>query len=191
MSARAIVLVGGGARSGKSAFALALARRLGARRAFFATAQALDPEMERRIAAHRRERGEDFVTIEEPLDLPSAVRRLEDADVIVVDCLTLWISNMLLRGDSADCASAEVERLLGVLEAKAFHAVLVTNEVGMGVVPETALGRAFRDVAGHAHQQVARRAQRVFLAALGCVLRLKPNPPTLVSPDAEGEGEAP
>jgi adenosylcobinamide kinase/adenosylcobinamide-phosphate guanylyltransferase len=187
VSARQLIVVGGGARSGKSAFALALARRLGTRRAFLATAQALDAEMAHRIAAHQRERGGEFVTVEEPLDVAGAVARLDEADVLVIDCLTLWISNLLLRGDTQERVAAEVERLAATLEARPFHAVLVTNEVGMGVVPETALGRAFRDACGRAHQHLAGRAHRLYLAALGCIVRLKPNPLALVSAYEEGE----
>jgi adenosylcobinamide kinase/adenosylcobinamide-phosphate guanylyltransferase len=177
-----VVLVGGGVRSGKSAFALALARRLGARRAFVATAQALDREMEERIAAHRAERAGEFATVEEPLDLAGALARVE-ADVVVVDCLTLWLSNLLLRGDSAADAARAVERVAAELARRRLHAVLVTNEVGMGVVPESALGRLFRDVAGRAHQRLARDADRVYLAALGCVLRLKPGPVAIARPE--------
>lgn len=187
MSPSQLILVGGGARSGKSAFALALARRLGTRRVFLATAQAFDPEMQARIEQHQRERSAEFVTIEEPLDVPGAVARLADADVLVVDCLTLWISNLLLRGDSEERIAAEVDRLASALTSRPFHAVLVTNEVGMGIVPETALGRLFRDVAGRAHQTLARRAHRIYLAALGCIVRLKPDPVSLVHEATEGE----
>jgi adenosylcobinamide kinase / adenosylcobinamide-phosphate guanylyltransferase len=179
---REIVLVGGGVRSGKSAFALALARRLGPRRAFVATAQAFDGEMAERIAAHRSERGDEFTCVEEPLDLPGALAGVE-ADVVVVDCLTLWLSNLVLRGDSAAEVAGAVERLATALARRRFHAVLVTNEVGMGVVPESALGRLFRDVAGRAHQRLARDADRVYLAALGCVLRLRPGPVVLAHPE--------
>jgi adenosylcobinamide kinase / adenosylcobinamide-phosphate guanylyltransferase len=177
-----IALVGGGVRSGKSAFALALARRLGARRAFLATAQAFDRDMEERIAAHRAERAGDFATVEEPLDLAGALARI-DADVVVVDCLTLWLSNLLLRGDSASQVAEAVERLAAELARRRLHAVLVTNEVGMGVVPESAVGRLFRDVAGRAHQRLVRDADRVHFAALGCVLRLRPGPVSLVQPE--------
>ncbi len=97
-----IILIGGGVRSGKSAFALSLARTLGTRRAFVATAQGLDDEMRARIAAHARERGADFATIEAPLHLPAALRELDGMDVVVVDCLTIWLSNLLLRGDDSD-----------------------------------------------------------------------------------------
>ncbi|WP_242339008.1 MULTISPECIES: bifunctional adenosylcobinamide kinase/adenosylcobinamide-phosphate guanylyltransferase [Anaeromyxobacter] len=182
MSAAEIVLVGGGVRSGKSAFALHLARGLGARRVFVATAQAFDREMEERIAAHHAERGGAFLTVEEPLDLAGALERA-DADVVVVDCLTLWISNLLLRGDGAAAVAAQVEAVAGVLARRRVHAVLVTNEVGMGVVPESALGRAFRDAAGRAHQRLARDADRIYLATLGCVLRLRPGPLTLIHPE--------
>lgn len=179
---REIVLVGGGVRSGKSAFALALARRLGARRGFVATAQPLDDEMRARVEAHRRERASEFETVEAPLDLVAAVEALRAArpDVVVVDCLTLWLSNLLLRGDPQIRIAEEISRLADALATSPFHVVLVTNEVGMGVVPETALGRAFRDVAGRAHQALARRADRVYFAALGCVLRLRPAPLAVV-----------
>lgn len=179
---RQLVLIGGGARSGKSGFALALARRLGARRAFVATAQAFDQEMRERIAAHRAERDGDFYTVEEPLDLPGVLADAE-ADVVVVDCLTLWLSNLVLRGDSAAAIDGAVQRLSAAVARRRFHTVLVTNEVGMGVVPESALGRLFRDVAGRTHQRLARDADRVYLAVLGCVLRLKPDPVVLAHPE--------
>lgn len=177
-----LVLVGGGVRSGKSAYATELAMQLGARRVLVATAQALDDEMAARIAAHRAERGDRFVTVEEPLDLAGVLLSI-DADVVVVDCLTLWISNLLLRGEGLPAIAARVDRVAEVLARRRFHAILVTNEVGMGLVPESALGRAFRDAAGRTHQRLARDADRVYLAALGCVLRLRPAPLGLVRPD--------
>ena len=171
-----IVLIGGGARSGKSAFALSRARSLGTRRAFVATAQALDEEMKERIADHARTRGVDFRTVEEPLALVERLLALRDIDVVVIDCLTLWLSNLLLRDESEARILEQVQALAGVLERRAFHAVIVTNEVGMGVVPETSLGRAFRDVAGRAHQRLAGVADEVYLAILGSVLRIRPEP---------------
>jgi adenosylcobinamide kinase/adenosylcobinamide-phosphate guanylyltransferase len=171
-----IVLVGGGARSGKSSFALERARVLGARRRFVATAQALDGEMVQRIAAHRTSRGADFTTLEEPLAVPRALAQLGDADVVVVDCLTLWISNLLLRGDDQTAILAQVDELVATLARVPFHAVLVTNEVGMGIVPDNALARDFRDVTGIAHQRLARVADEVHVALLGLVLRLRPGP---------------
>jgi adenosylcobinamide kinase/adenosylcobinamide-phosphate guanylyltransferase len=170
------ILIGGGARSGKSSFALARARELGVRRVFVATAQALDPEMEARIAAHRTDRGRDFRTVEEPLALPRALARLDEADVVVVDCLTLWISNLLVTGVAQEAILALVDDLVATVARAPFHTVLVTNEVGMGVVPDNELARAFRDVTGVAHQRLARAADEVHVAILGLVLRLRPEP---------------
>jgi adenosylcobinamide kinase/adenosylcobinamide-phosphate guanylyltransferase len=171
-----VALVGGGARSGKSAFALDHARRLGERRVFVATAEALDDEMRGRIDRHRQERGAAFATVEEPRALPRALQTLEGADVVVVDCLTLWLSNLLLADLGAPAIRGELEALVAVLAARRFHAVLVTNEVGMGLVPETPLGRRFRDLAGEVHQRLARVADEIYLAALGVVLRIHPAP---------------
>ena len=172
------ILIGGSVRSGKSALALRLARRLGLRRVFVATAQGLDEEMRRRIAQHRQDRGTDFATIEEPLELPSVVERVTDADVVVVDCVTLWLSNLLLRGDDEAAILKRVDRLVDVVQAARFHFVAVTNEVGMGVHPEHAVGRAFRDVAGRTHQRLAVCANEIYFAALGVMLRLRPPPLT-------------
>lgn len=176
-----LALVGGGARSGKSAFALEHARSLGARRTLLATAEAHDDEMRARIAQHRRERGGDFATVEEPFALPEALRGLRDLDVVVIDCLTLWLSNLLLRDEPAQRIAEQVDQLCQTLRAAPFHSVVVTNEVGMGIVPESALGRTFRDLAGSAHQRIARSADQVYLAAVGCVLRVQPAPVQLVA----------
>lgn len=172
---RRLFLIGGGVRSGKSAFALGRALALGERRVFVATAQPFDDEMRERIGRHRDERADAFVTIEEPLAVPERLAELSDVDVVLVDCLTLWLSNLLLRGDDERAVAAAVARLAAVLAARRFHVVLVTNEVGMGIVPESALGRLFRDVAGRAHQHLAALADEVYFAALGLVLQLKPS----------------
>jgi adenosylcobinamide kinase/adenosylcobinamide-phosphate guanylyltransferase len=177
-----IVLIGGGARSGKSAFALELARGSGPRRAFVATAQAFDDEMRVRIAAHARSRGDDFKTIEEPLALAATLAELRDIDVVVVDCLTLWLSNLLLRDEGEARILEQVDALARVLERRPCQVILVTNEVGMGLVPETPLGRAFRDLAGHTHQRLAGIADEIYLAVLGVVVRLRPEPVSIRSP---------
>jgi adenosylcobinamide kinase/adenosylcobinamide-phosphate guanylyltransferase len=169
-----MILVGGGCRSGKSGFALRLARTLGPRRVFLATGQAGDGEMSERIARHRRTRGADFTTIEEPLAVPEAVRR-QLCDVLVVDCLTLWLANLLLAEVSPEEILGRVDDLAVALAEGPGHAIVVTNEVGMGIVPETPLGRVFRDVAGSAHQRLSRAADEVYLAVLGTILRLKPS----------------
>jgi len=176
MSASRIILIGGGARSGKTAFALAKARSLGERRLYLATAEALDDEMRARVLRHRADRGDDFKTREEPLEVPALLGALQDVDVVVIDCVTFWISNLLLRGDSEERVLAQAEDLLGALCARRFHALVVTNEVGMGLVPETPLGRAFRDTAGRVHQRLCHAADEVYLGVLGGILRLKPGP---------------
>jgi adenosylcobinamide kinase/adenosylcobinamide-phosphate guanylyltransferase len=177
-----ILLVGGGVRSGKSAFALTRAEALGARRVFVATAQALDDEMAVRIARHQDERADRYRTVEAPVELPAALAAIDDADVVVVDCVTLWLSNLLLREEPEAELSARLDALVAVLRQRRFHAVVVTNEVGMGVVPPTPLGRAFRDLAGTAHKRLAACADEIHLAVLGTVLRLRPEPVAVVSP---------
>jgi adenosylcobinamide kinase / adenosylcobinamide-phosphate guanylyltransferase len=171
-----IILVGGGVRSGKSAFALRRARELGSRRVFVATAQALDAEMEQRVAAHRRERGEDFRTVEAPRALLAALRAIDGADVVVVDCLTLWLSNLLLDGLSCERIEQQVLELAGWLGERHRHCVIVSNEVGLGIVPDNALARAFRDVAGRAHQLLGARADEIYVGLFGQLLRLRPGP---------------
>ena len=187
-SDRKLILVGGGARSGKSRFALGLASELGQRRIFVATAEALDGEMTERIVRHRAERGPGFETIEEPLQLVETLDRCGGnsvSDVIVVECLTLWVSNLLLRGAGARELDARFDQLDGALARRRSHVVLVTNEVGMGLVPETPLGRTFRDAIGTLHQRLSATADEIYLAALGTVLRLHP-PPVLAMPARRG-----
>jgi len=180
MSAR-VVLIGGGVRSGKSAFAVAYAKTLGPRRHFIATATVYedDPEMRARIDAHRLERGDAFETLEVPLELTAALQTLRDSDVVVVDCLTLWLSNLLLQGATLREIEQRVVELVQVLRTPPCHVLLVTNEVGMGVVPESALGRAFRDATGRAHQTLSASAHEIYFAVLGQMLRIKPGPITV------------
>ncbi|MDP9150630.1 MAG: bifunctional adenosylcobinamide kinase/adenosylcobinamide-phosphate guanylyltransferase [Myxococcota bacterium] len=173
MNPSRVALIGGGARSGKSAFAVELAHQLGSRRAFVATATASDDEMRARIERHRRDRADAFATVEVPIALADALAQLDGYDVVVVDCLTLWLSNLLLRGDSVDAILAQVDTAVGVLAERRFHAIVVTNEVGMSLHPTTPLGRAFVEVSGWAHQRVARASDDVYLAVLGTVVPLR------------------
>ena len=175
MSAK-LILIGGGARTGKSSFALALARRLGPRRVYVATAEAGDEEMADRIAHHVRERGSDFGTVEEPVEVVEAIRKIEDVDVIVLDCLTFWLANLLLRNIAEEEILWEVRRLADTLREKPHHSIVVTNEVGMGIVPDSPLGRSFRDVCGRSHQLLAPIADEIYFGALGMIIRLKPEP---------------
>jgi adenosylcobinamide kinase/adenosylcobinamide-phosphate guanylyltransferase len=179
---RRIVLVGGGARSGKSTFALVRARELGARRLFVATARRYDPDMSARIDRHVAERGGEFTTVEEPVALGEALAAARGYDVAVVDCLTLWLSNLLLDGLGPEAVEGRVVDLARTLPSAPCHVILVTNEVGMGLHPDTALGRTFRDLAGRAHQRLAAVADEVHLAAMGLVVRLKPTPVDVRSP---------
>ena len=179
-----LVLIGGGARSGKSTYALNYAQRCGSRRLFLATAQAFDDEMVARIGHHRAERTNTFTTVEEPLDLTGALANANAFDVVLVDCLTLWLSNLLLRGDDENTVRAEVQNLVACLARRpqTTTVILVTNEVGLGIVPEHPLGRLFRDVAGWTHQTLAGVADEVFFAAMGLVIRLLPAPLTAYRP---------
>lgn len=180
-----LILIGGGVRSGKSAFAIELALKLGQPRTFVATAEAKDAEMHERIKRHQIDRGNDFVTIEEPIALTDVLHGITDTDVVLIDCLTLWLSNMLVRGYSASQVELEVERLGGEIRNASFNTVIVTNEVGMGIVPESSLGRLFRDLAGHAHQRLASQAEQIYLAAMGIILRLRPNPISVIDRQVE------
>lgn len=179
-----VVVIGGGVRSGKSAFALARARALGVRRGFVATAQAFDAEMAARIAEHVRTRGPDFQTIEEPIAVPRRLGALSGLDVVVIDCLTLWLSNLLVAGDPPAAIAAQIDELVRAVAGRRWHTVIVTNEVGMGIVPESALGRAFRDITGHAHQRLAAVADELYLATLGVIVRLRPDPVAVQPPGA-------
>lgn len=174
MESNRIVLIGGGVRSGKSSFAVELAQRLGQKRTFIATATRVDEEMSVRIDRHQLERQGAFTTVEAPIGLAESLTSLPPCDVVVIDCLTLWLSNLLLEKRSVEEILEEVDLVIRALQERRFHALLVTNEVGMSVHPPTALGRAFVEVCGWAHQRVARVADEIYLAVLGAVVRIRP-----------------
>jgi adenosylcobinamide kinase / adenosylcobinamide-phosphate guanylyltransferase len=183
------VLVGGGARSGKSRFAQALAMDRGRRRLFVATAQAFDDEMRDRIDHHRQERGAAFATVEEPLALPETIATLGEggADVLLVDCLTLWLSNLLMHDPSAAPARRRIDDLVRAIAARRCHVILVSNEVGLGIVPEAPLARLFRDLCGYAHQRLGDEADEIYAALLGQILRLRPDPVLCVARPAAAD----
>ncbi len=163
--------VTGGARSGKSALAERLARETGLARVYVATAQAFDAEMAERIARHRADRGEGWETVEAPHDLADALAAADGAGrVILVDCLTLWLSNRMLADADVEAESA---RLCAALAALRAPVALVSNELGLGLVPETPLGRRFRDAQGRLNQQVAAVADLALFVAAGLPLVLK------------------
>jgi adenosylcobinamide kinase/adenosylcobinamide-phosphate guanylyltransferase len=166
-----MTLVLGGARSGKSRFAEQLVEAAARWGTYCATAEAGDAEMAERIAAHRARRGRFWHTVEVPLALPSAIAaHAEPERPILVDCLTLWLSNLLLAGKQA---GEEAVALCSALQKAAGTVVLVSNEVGMGLVPETPLGRTFRDAAGCLNQEVAALVDRVVFVTAGLPLVLK------------------
>jgi adenosylcobinamide kinase/adenosylcobinamide-phosphate guanylyltransferase len=173
-----LILVTGGSRSGKSSFALSLAEKRDGPRTYIASAQAFDDEMRRRIEAHRRARPVGWGLVEEPMRVPEAVAAaLGSAGTVLLDCVTLWISNLLLADDLFDESSAQARAEELVQSARGrpgAAAIVVTNEVGSGVVPETVLGRRFRDCAGRANEVIARAADEVYFMVSGIPLRIKP-----------------
>jgi adenosylcobinamide kinase/adenosylcobinamide-phosphate guanylyltransferase len=183
-----LTLIIGGARSGKSRAAQELAARLAAGRpvAYIATAEAGDDEMRERIARHRQSRPANWMTIEEPRRVTEALRRCDTAAVILIDCLTLYITNHLLdlpdgpygHGDGWDVERAEaaIVTLIQVAQSVPADVIVVSNEVGLGLVPETPLGRVFRDVAGRANQAMAAAADRVVFMVAGLPSYLKGAP---------------
>jgi adenosylcobinamide kinase / adenosylcobinamide-phosphate guanylyltransferase len=172
-------LVLGGARSGKSAYAETLMAQYPAPYVYLATAQVLDAEMAERVSAHRKRRGPAWQTIEAPLDLIAHLNRLKGSgQAVLVDCLTLWLTNLILEPSALSTAAEEqVAELCGVIRSIDAPLVLVANEVGSGIVPENALARRFRDLAGRTNQQVAAACAGVTLVVAGLPLRLKGNPP--------------
>lgn len=172
MSEVRTILVLGGARSGKSRHAQRLAEAMTPARTFVATAQAYDDEMRDRIARHRADRNASWRTIEEPVALPEAIRAhgmSGDGRVILVDCLTLWLSNLLLADADLDAAG---DALLAALAAVPVGVVLVANEVGFGIVPDNALARRFRDAAGRLNQRLAAACDATDLVVAGIALRI-------------------
>jgi adenosylcobinamide kinase/adenosylcobinamide-phosphate guanylyltransferase len=170
-----LTLVTGGAKSGKSRYALALCESLPGQKIFLATAQAGDEEMARRIRLHREGRGDQWQTLEEPLDLCSALAALAGQNrVVLLDCITLWLSNLLTKhGQVPKIIGLEIDRLVDALASCAGPVVVVSNEVGMGIVPLDSLSRLYRDLAGEANQKIAARAGNVVAMFSGIPLVIK------------------
>lgn len=164
-----LTLVLGGARSGKSRHAEALITAHPPPWTYIATAEALDEEMRQRIAEHRARRGKDWRTLEAPLDLADALAQAGERPILV-DCLTLWLSNLMLRGHDIDAATRGLD---AALDARWAPTVLVANEVGLGIVPDNALARRFRDAAGHLNQHLAQAASSVVFMVAGLPVMVK------------------
>jgi len=171
--AKTITFITGGARSGKSRFALEMTVKYG-KKVFIATAVAFDSEMKKRIAAHKRTRKGSFRTIEEPLDLATAIKGLPDkTGVCVVDCLTVWLGNLAHRYGKKLENAGEIEDFLKVIKNPPCDMIIVSNEIGMGIVPEKAMARLFRDVAGFVNQRIAELSDTVILMVSGQAMRVK------------------
>lgn len=179
---RQLILLVGGARAGKSAHALRLAkeRELASRAdvCFIATAQPSDEDMTARITRHREQRPPNWRTIEEPYQIDEALRQAGEAGVVIVDCLTLFVSNWLLRHDDEQVCETVVrqitEKFLQLARSRDQTIICVSNEAGLGVVPETRLGRVFRDLLGRVNQDCSEAADEVYLLVTGLPLQLKP-----------------
>ncbi|MEM7098381.1 MAG: bifunctional adenosylcobinamide kinase/adenosylcobinamide-phosphate guanylyltransferase [Pseudomonadota bacterium] len=164
------VLILGGARSGKSRHASELALAASNAPLLLATAQALDEEMAERILIHQNERSDKWETVECPVEIVEALRQIPDAQTVVVDCLTLWLSNLL--HNDLDWMKAS-DALCNFVAASPQHLIFVSNEVGLGLVPQTPLGRIFRDAQGHLNQRLAGVVDEVYFLAAGLPLQLK------------------
>jgi len=178
---RKLTLITGGSRSGKSRFALDLGLASAGPRLFVATCPILDEEMAARIARHRAERGsEDWDTLETQTNLETVLREGAAYPVILIDCLTLWINNLMYAENEAELSeddiAARCRAILNLCETQSGDLILVSNEVGMGLVPDRPLGRRFRDLSGRAQQCFARRAERLVLMVAGHPLWVKGAP---------------
>lgn len=161
----------GGARSGKSALAEKLARESGLLLHYIATGQAWDAEMRERIDQHQNRRGPEWTTIEAPIELTCAITPLDfDDNAILIDCLTLWVTNLMMAERDLDEA---FERLASAIAGAKARIFIVSNEVGLGIVPDNAMARAFRDHAGRLHQKIAAVADEVYFVAAGLPLKMK------------------
>ena len=173
-SGPAHVLVLGGQRSGKSRYAEGIVLASGRVAVYLATATSGDGEMSGRIAAHRARRGAGWQTVEEPMDLPGSIAALAGPDrAVLVECLTLWLSNLMGAGRSPD---EEVDRLVGALDRARGPVVLVSNEVGSGIIPDNPLARTYADALGTLNQRIAAAVRRVVLVAAGTPILIKPAP---------------
>jgi adenosylcobinamide kinase/adenosylcobinamide-phosphate guanylyltransferase len=169
-----IIFISGGARSGKSRLAEKLAEGFGEQLCYIATGEARDGEMALRIANHRQRRSDAWQTVEEPLRLPEAIRTANGCyRAILVDCITLWITNLLFHHDAVEPVLAEVRALAELFPDMKTPLILVSNEVGMGIVPDNALARSFQDLAGQANQILAEAADEVYVSFSGIPLKLK------------------
>jgi adenosylcobinamide kinase/adenosylcobinamide-phosphate guanylyltransferase len=163
-----IILVTGGCRSGKSRFALDYANKHFRSKIFLATAPALDDEMKERIKAHREARGPDWITIEEPIEIAEAVASVKtECDVVLIDCMTLWTSNLLMAGETESTILSRTDAFIKQIQKVPQSLIAVTNEVGSGIVPENKIARRFRDIMGTVNQRLAAGSDVVVWTVAG------------------------
>lgn len=167
-----VTLLTGGIKSGKSAKALELAANV-VSKAFIATAEAFDDEMRQRIERHKVERNDDFTTFEEPLDLARALKQARHFEAVVVDCLTVWVNNLMYHKGVINVDAAEIQAFLDVLETMPNHVILVTNETNLGFTPMDRQARLYGDILGLLNQKTAKLANEVLLMVSGLSLKLK------------------
>jgi adenosylcobinamide kinase/adenosylcobinamide-phosphate guanylyltransferase len=169
-----LYFITGGARSGKSSFAEKLAENSAGKRAYIATAQALDPEMVERIERHRKRRGSVWDTFEEPLAVAELIAKLKGRyAVALLDCVTLWLSNVMARTDDDEAVLGRADGLAGALRDFNGTCIVVSNEVGLGIVPDNPIARRFRDLAGTVNQKLAQAADEAYLMTSGMPLKIK------------------
>jgi len=175
-----IIYVTGGRRSGKSAFAQAMAERVTGAKVYVATCPVIDQETAARVEAHKKARqGKGWATVEEEHDLTGAIRRAGDADAVLVECLTLWLNNLMYREErdgreaSREMVTKEMESALGAASAARGAVIFVSNEVGLGIIPDNPLSRKFSDMAGIINQQAAARSDEAYLVVSGLAQKLK------------------
>jgi adenosylcobinamide kinase/adenosylcobinamide-phosphate guanylyltransferase len=171
-----ITLITGGVRSGKSSFALEQVKSFSGKKFFLATAVPFDSEMQQRVVNHKAERGSDFTTIEEPCNIVKSLNELDDDTVVVIDCLTVWLGNLFYQNNNnLEIISEEIQLFCDYLSRCEQTIVMVTNEVGWGIVPDNALARDYRDLSGKMNQKVAAVSHTVYLCVSGLPLKIKGN----------------
>ena len=172
--AKRIIFITGGCRSGKSRYALNYVNQHFLKKLYLATCEALDEEMAQRIEHHKKMRGPEWHTIEEPVEIVDKIRQYGDkVEVILLDCITLWLSNILMKWDSDSRIMDEVDRFVNVIKQSPTSFIIVSNEVGMGIVPAEPLSRRFRDLSGMANQKIAEMADTVIFTVSGIPIFLK------------------
>jgi len=169
-----LIFITGGCRSGKSRFALDYANRHFFKKLYLATCEILDEEMARRVENHKKVRGMEWVTVEEPIEVVETIREYQDqVEVILLDCITLWLSNLMLKWDDDVKVMMEIDRFASAIKNVQVSLILVSNEVGMGIVPADPLSRRFRDIAGWVNQKVAESVETVIFMVSGIPVFLK------------------